>query len=189
MGNKKSTTLIALGVAVFVIGGALLFLVVRHNDKKSSKSANLTSASVTTTTLAPGTAVIPSTPSSTGVIEFKIPSGDNALAVQMDYFNGGAGYVRQGDKVNIYVVANKGCTSNAATSQLVKLLLSNVQVLEVLGSPPAASGSPGSYLLAVTPQQAEQLIYHKTFDSLYFTLTVPGTPPATTTGITCSNAF
>ncbi len=181
MGNQKSTTLIALGVAVFVVGGALLFLVVRHGDqKKPAKAAAV--AAVKTATPHASTAT-------TNATTVNSPAGQNAISVPMDYFGGGGGYVRQGDKINVYVVANKGCTANPATSQLVKLLLSDVQVLEVLGPPPQATGTPSSYLLAVTPQQAELLIYHKTFDSLYFTLTIAGAAPATTTGISCSNAF
>ncbi len=188
MANQKSTTLIALGLAVFVIGGALLLLVVRHDGKSSPKHASTLSAAVTTTTLAPGTAVYRESPPTT-TIQFKIPDGDNAVAVQMDYFGGGGGDVRQGDSVNIYAIANKGCGGATGTNQAVKLILTNVQVLEALGTGPAATGTPGSYLLALTPQQAELLIYHQAFNKLYFSLTAAGAPAATTTGVTCANSL
>jgi Flp pilus assembly protein CpaB len=198
MANQKSTTLIALGVAVFVIGGALLFLVVRHNDKKTkSPAAAASKVSSVTTTLAPGTRVFPATTPTT-IIQFKIPSGENAVAVQMSYFPGGGGYVQDGDSVNVYAVAKPvtaasgnsqaaGCST--ATSGSVVLIQSNLKVLSVIGQAPAQIGQPTSFLLAATPGVAAQLIYQQTFESLYFTLTTPGQAPAAPLAITCTNAF
>jgi len=207
MANQKSTTLIALGVAVFVIGGALLFLVVRHSDKKSKSSTNTAASVVTTTTLAPGTKVFPATTPTT-IIQFKIPAGDNAVAVQMSYFSGGGGYVQDGDNVNVYAISKgtaatsgSGATTGAssasggaagcsgAASSAVVLIQSNLKVLSVIGQAPAQVGQPTSFLLAATPQVAAQLIYQQTFDSLYFTLTSAGQAAAAPLAVTCTNAF
>lgn len=187
MANQKSTTLIALGVAVFVVGGALLFLVVRHNDHKSPKTPASSSAAsaVTSTTLAPGTRVFPATTPTT-VISFKIPPGENALAVQMAYFAGGGGYVQDGDAVNVFAVTKGACTDPHAP-QGVTLIDSNVKVLSVLGNPPSSAGQPTSFLLAVTPTVAAQLIYQQTFNALYFTLTSANEAPASPLAVSCTN--
>jgi len=180
MANQKSTTIIALGVAVFVIGGALLFLVVHNNNNSNKKSPKAAASQPTTSTTVAGAV-------SAGTTAFTIPAGENALTVQMDYFGGGAGFVKSGDVVNIYAVANKGCA--APYPQVVKLVQSNVRILDVLGSPPAQTGQPGSFVLSVTPQQAEVLIYQVKFAALYFTLTTGKEAPANTTGVTCTNAL
>jgi Flp pilus assembly protein CpaB len=142
------------------------------------------------------------------IISFKIPAGENALAVQMNYFPGGGGYVQDGDSVNVYAVVkapssaastagsgsgsgsgSTSCSSDPRTSNSVTLIQTNIKVLSVIGQPPAQVGQPTSFLLAVTPQVAAQLIYHETFESLYFSLTSAGQAPAGASPITCTNAL
>jgi hypothetical protein len=184
MTNQKSTPIIVLGVAVFIVAGALLFVLLRHHGHKKTPAA-ATAAAAATTTLPPGTKAFTATPA-TVPPEIQIPAGKNGLAVQMQYFPGVGGYVHSGDQINVYAIVNKACT-DPKFPLAVKLSLSNVKVLSVLGSPPAATGQPGSFLLAVTPQQAEQLIFTQTLGQLYFTLTGGNSPAATTTGVTCSS--
>lgn len=188
MKQSKSTPIIALGVAVFVIGGALLFILLR-NDNKSSNSAKpaaRTGVAVTTTT-APGGVTFSASPTTT-VIQFKIPDGQRALSLQMDYFGGGGGFVRSGDSVDAYVLVNKDC-KDPKNGLAVKLVEPNLKVLEAIGQGPAQAGQPTNFLLGVTPQQAERLIFLKNAYQLYFTLTGPNQPAATTTGVTCTNAL
>jgi Flp pilus assembly protein CpaB len=183
MSNSKSTRIIAIGVAVFVIGGALLFLVLRGGGSSKAKSPSV--ATATTSTTVAGAVTFPATTPTT-LIQFKIPAGQNAVAVPVDYFAGVGGYVRPGDQINIYAILNKDCT-DAKFPSAVKLIFSNVKVLEVIGTPPAASGTAASYLLALSPQDAERLIYNAKFGGLYFTLTTNNEPAATTTGVSCNN--
>ena len=185
MANLKSNRIIAVGVAVFIVGGALLFLVLGRGKTSTTRSQTAVSAPATTTTV-PGSVLIPATPPTT-IIQFKIPTGENAVALQMDYFAGGGGFVRTGDLVNIYTVLNKDCANTTAPAA-VKLLFSNVKVLETLGSAPAATGAASSFLLALTPQDAEKAIFHARFESLYFTLTTGNAAPATTSGISCATS-
>ena len=186
MNNNKSTRIIAIGVAVFVIGGALLFLLLR-NGGSTSNASNPKVASTPIATVPPGSVTFSATPPTT-IIQFKIPAGENAVAIPMDYFAGVAGYVRPGDKVNVYAFVNKDCVTKDFPAA-VKLIQSNVQVLEVLGAAPAASGTPGSFLLALTPQQAEQILYFQHFGSMYMSLTTNNEPNATTAGVTCTNSL
>ncbi|MDQ3641574.1 MAG: hypothetical protein M3450_08970, partial [Actinomycetota bacterium] len=69
----------------------------------------------------------------------------------------------------------------------VRLVLQGVDVLNVNGAGlPAAQGQPGSpnliYLLAVTPADAERLIYLNEFEKLYFDLVPKGEGPVKTPG-------
>jgi Flp pilus assembly protein CpaB len=185
MANNKSTRIIAIGVAVFVVGGALLFLVLRGNN---GSKTTVSSPPPTTSTTVAGSVSISPVATTTPLLQFKIPTGYNAVAVPMDYFAGGGGYVRTGDQVNIYTVINKDCADKNSPAA-VKLLLSNVKVLEVLGASPAPTGAASSFLLALTPQQAEMVIFHEKFEQLYFTLTTNNEANATTTGITCANSL
>ena len=185
MSNNKSTRIIAIGVAVFVIGGALLFLLLRNNNS-TSKAKTTTAATAPTTTVAPGSVSISQSATPTTVIQFKIPDGLNAVDIPMDYFAGGGGYVRAGDQINVFAILNKDCTNDKFPA-VVKLILSNVKVLEVLGTPPAPSGASASFLLALSPQNAERLIYNAKFGGLYMTLTTNNEPVASTTGVSCTN--
>jgi Flp pilus assembly protein CpaB len=92
---------------------------------------------------------------SAGVI--KIPDGKQALAVTVPFVPAGAGYVGQGDFVNVYaVLTTKGeavvpkcsrlCDAPAANTpqSAARLVLSNIQVLDVSQEvAPAAAAAPG----------------------------------------------
>ena len=175
--NKKSTPIIALGIGIFVVGGALLFLLLRGSDKKTVKPV----AAAPTAAATPAT-----TPAAVGV---KVPAGDNAVSVQMDYFPGGGGFAHAGDVVNIYAVVNANCKDPKGAPLAVKLEIANAKVLQIVSSPAAQAGQPANYLLGVSPQDAERLLFLKTGYSLYFALVAPNQPAPSTTGITCTNGL
>ena len=111
-----------------------------------------------------------------------IPPGKRALALELGPVAGVAGYAGAGDKIDVYGVA-KGETTPAG----VRLVLQGVEVLKVNGAGLAASpGQPGSpnlvYLLAVTPAEAERLIYLNEFEKLYFDLIPKDEAPVKTPG-------
>ena len=111
-----------------------------------------------------------------------IPPGKRALALEIQPLAGVAGFVGAGDRVDIYgVVKADGATRG------VRLVLQGVDVLNVNGTRlPAAQGQPGSpnliYLLAVTPGDAERLIYLNEFEKLYFDLVPKSEAPVKTPG-------
>lgn len=182
MQNRKSTPIILIGIAVFVIGGAALFLLLR-NDHKTKKP---TASRPTITASAPATA---SSASSSAASQVKVPTGDDAVSVQMDYFPGAGGFARAGDVVNVYAVINKDCHDPKTSPLGVKLAVANAKVLQVAESAAGQAGQPANFLLGVTPQEAEKLIFLKTAYSLYFAITSPNQPPPSTTGISCTNAL
>jgi Flp pilus assembly protein CpaB len=119
-----------------------------------------------------------------------IPAGKRALALEIAPLNGVAGFAGAGDRVDVY-----GITKPADTNTpVVRLVLQGVDVLNVNGSPlPALQGQVGSpnliYLLAVTPAEAERLIYLNLFEKLYFDLVPKGEGPVTTPGARPSGAL
>lgn len=117
-----------------------------------------------------------------------IPPGRRALAVELAAVPGVAGFAGLGDRIDIYGVVKDGPTPG------VKLVQQSVEVLNVNGAGLAtAQGQPGSpnliYLLAVTPQEAERLIYLASFEKLYFDLVPKGEPPVVTPGVGAAQAI
>ncbi len=98
----------------------------------------------------------------------KIPSGKTALALQLNWIPGVAGFVASGDHIDVFAVAKDGPDAPGA-----KLIMQNTEVLSVSPSGTAAQAaatvSP-TYLLAVSPAEAERLVYLTTFQQLYFSL-------------------
>ncbi len=111
-----------------------------------------------------------------------IPAGKRALALEIQPLAGVAGFVGSGDRVDIY-----GVVKSEPNPPSVRLVVQGVDVLSVNGAGlPAAQGQPGSpnliYLLAVTPVDAERLIYLNEFEKLYFDLVPKGEGPVKTPG-------
>jgi pilus assembly protein CpaB len=110
-----------------------------------------------------------------------IPAGKRALALDLEPVSGVAGFVGAGDRVDVYSVAKNGGTPG------VRLILQGVEVLNVNGAGlPTAQGQPTGpnlvYLLAVTPAEAERLIYLTEFEKLYFDLVPAEEAPVSTPG-------
>lgn len=111
-----------------------------------------------------------------------IPPGKRALALEIQPLAGVAGFVGAGDRVDVY-----GVVKGDSAPPSVRLVLQGVDVLNVNGTGlPAAQGQPGSpnliYLLAVTPADAERLIYLNEFEKLYFDLVPKSEGPVKTPG-------
>jgi Flp pilus assembly protein CpaB len=123
-------------------------------------------------------------PSQTRIGNLHIPRGKSALALQMTNVPGVAGFAGAGDRVNVYGAFENGGGDGAARAQLV---MQGVEVLKVNGTNLAPTqGQPEGtdlvFLLAVSPAEAERLVYLVTFEKLYFSLVprdqapVPPTP-------------
>ena len=112
-----------------------------------------------------------------------IPPGKRALALQLAPLPAVAGFAGAGDHVDVYGVT-KG---QDGAVPAVHLVLQSIEVLSVNGTGlPSAQGQPTGpdfvYLLAVTPTEAERLIYLSEFEKLYFDLVAKGEPPVATPG-------
>jgi len=165
--RSRSTQMIAAGAAMFVIAAALAVLAMRGNDNNDTRD-NASSESAPTVTVQPAAESTP-TPAVTPV---KIPTGKEALEVQLPAVQGLAGYAKTGDKVNVYGTFKDQQPNNAVKGvPLAKLILSNVEVLSAVNN-----GATVTYVLAVNPNEAEQIIYLSSFQGLWLTLTREGAP-------------
>jgi Flp pilus assembly protein CpaB len=219
--GKRSNLIVTLGLAVFIVGAAATYLVVRSSDDGATSSASKVPVLVATKPIpagTTGTAVVTggmiktkgvdvaSKPSTAitdasqlagktvtlGVAEgevltldqfqaaqtrigtLKIPDGKTALALSLNNVPGVAGFAGAGDHVNIYGVI-KPDSDPKNPEGAVHLIMQNTEILNVNGANlVAAQGQPGGvglvYLLAVSPIEAERLIFLSSFQQLYFSL-------------------
>jgi Flp pilus assembly protein CpaB len=176
--------MLVLGVAVFVVGSAVVFMALRGgSDDKGAQQTTPPS-----TVVAAGTVVVPSA-GTQAPTTFTIPKGKQAVAVQVAYVAGLAGYAKPGDLVNVYATVEKGEPNGDGKPPLARLVLPAVEVLAVTGPGPGAGAGNTTYLLALDASQAEQAIFFSRFESLWMTLVPKGQPPATTSGRSYQNAF
>ncbi len=234
--RRRSNLLVLLGLAFFLVGGVIVYLLTGEDDSPTTGVAGPTTVIVGSDDIPAGALAddlveagklkaieVPVEQVTPGAIQslnqlagatfiqgfaadqqilssgvqlqsrtFDVPEGFEALAVQIDFVPGGAGYVSEGDRINLY-----GIFRTAAGDQPVpraELLLTNVEVLDVdLTIPPRRGTAPGdttqattprasstavTYLLAVRADDAEKIIYTTEFESLYATLTADEAPPA-----------
>jgi Flp pilus assembly protein CpaB len=182
MAMRRSTQMLILGLAVFVIGVGVVLVSFMGGDGGSSPTA----VSTTTTTIQAGTVVVnaaaPSAP-----LSFTIPEGKQAVAVQVPFVAGLAGYAKAGDTVNVYGNIEKGAVQPAPP--VTKLILPGVEVLAVTGAGPGAETGNATYLLALDANQAEQAIFFARYESMWLTLVPKGQAKSQTSGHSYTNAF
>lgn len=176
--RRKSTTLILVGVLVFLLGGVGVLIVLArgtHNTTQVATKPPAQTAPVASTGSAAVTVPI-------GAASLHIPAGMVALALQLGSTQAVGGYPVAGNELDIYGVFKSTQPANTSLRiPLAKLVLSNVKVLAIQEPPPSDSPGSTSVILAVTPAQAEGLIYLTTFESIYTTLVTPAyeTPVST----------
>ena len=184
MAIRRSTQMLLIGLAVFVIGAGVVFVSLAGSKGDKDKGA---SATTTTTIVQAGTVVIPSA-APVGPTTFTIPEGKQAVAVQMPYVAGLAGYAKAGDTVNIYATLEKGPAEDVPPPS-ARLVLPSVEVLAVTGPGPGVEAGTPVYLLALDAAQAEQAIFFARFESMWMTLVPKGQPKAQTPGRSYKNAL
>jgi pilus assembly protein CpaB len=131
-----------------------------------------------------------------------IPPGKQAISVAISGAPGVAGFVQPGDQVSLIVQSQRG--PQGQPGPFVHYLLQNLDVLAVgtrvvtagAGLAPsqgqAAQGQEqgtGIFTFAVTPAQAEQIVFAVLNTQLYFTLLPANSQPAETPGRTILNLF
>lgn len=231
----RSNLLVVLGIAFFVVGGIIVFLltdnggdgdggsgqrvpvIVSNVDVPAGTLANdlisqgrLKEMKVAASELVPGAiqtlnqladatfvqGFAANQQLTTGGLQlqnrtFKVPDGYEAVAVQVDFVAGGAGYVNPGDRINLYGVFGPTVALDNTPVPRTELLLTNVEVLDVDLTVPARRGNTQAdstiarpagetvtYLLAVKTADAEKVIFNTEFESLYASLTAKNAPPA-----------
>ncbi|MGH9155282.1 MAG: Flp pilus assembly protein CpaB [Acidimicrobiales bacterium] len=237
---KRSNVIVTLGLAVFIVGAAATFLILRDDDNGGVPAAGRVAVLVASKDIPAGTTgadavndgmvktrnVVESAKPATALTDssqlvgrtatlgvasgqvlteeafqqaqtrigtLNIPDGKTALALQLGNVPGVAGFAGAGDRINIYGVVK--ASIEAKGQPAAHLIMQNTEVLNVNGAALAATqGQPGGtglvYLLAVSPQEAERLVYMTTFEQLYFSLVSKNQRPVTTTpGATITDAL
>ncbi|HVX17863.1 MAG TPA: RcpC/CpaB family pilus assembly protein [Acidimicrobiales bacterium] len=132
-----------------------------------------------------------------------IPKGKNGVAVTLPFTAAGGGYAGAGDVINLYTYQLP--SDPGSPLPVSKLLVSNVTVLDVSqqvapavdtndvttaqngATTPRAEGQNLTYLLALTPEEAEHVVFATSLNHLYFTIVAKGNAPASTSGVQYSN--
>ncbi|MBW3620984.1 MAG: hypothetical protein KY461_12115, partial [Actinobacteria bacterium] len=147
------------------------------------------------------------------VTGLEIPEGHHAVSVQVGVPEGVAGFVEPGDRVGVIArlevpdpsapdqpvdPANPAAGAEEATEPRVQFILMGVEVLAVNGrtgpvtEEQAAAGEAPVGLLAtvaLTPEEAERLVFAQLEGSLYFTLMPEGAEQVATPGLTAETFF
>ena len=176
MARSRSTALIAIGAAVFVVGAALTLLAVRGGGEGKVRASATPAATATPAAQAAAAA------GQVAAATVKIPEGKEAVAVQIPKVPGLGGYTEVGDRVNVYGTFKDRQPGGAVKgAPLVKLILSNVEVLAVTATPAAAEGGSATYVLALSADEAEKVIYLSSFEGIWLSLVKDGAPPVGST--------
>lgn len=172
MARNRSTALIAIGAAVFVVGAAFTFILLRDDGDDSGDSKVSAAAPAGQ---GPDTAPARLTPGAAPAV--KVPAGKEAVAVQVPTVPGLAGYAKAGDRVNVYgTFKDRQPSAGARGVPLAKLILADASVLAVTAPAAGAEGGTATYLLAVNPGDAEKVIYLASFEGIWLSITPDGAP-------------
>jgi pilus assembly protein CpaB len=128
-----------------------------------------------------------------------IPQGRQAISIQVASPQGVAGFIQPGDQVSLIAQVNRP-GSGPSAGEIARFLLQRVDVLavgtRVVGATVQPAGSTATaevacclLTLALTPGQAEQLVFASLNGQLHFTLLPEGSQPANTPGRNITNLF
>ncbi len=193
MATSRSNRLLVIGLAVFVVGAALvLFLTSRDGGNATPVEQPTGVASPTPNPSASETGPPPNARVPRPV---PLPEGYEAVAITMNLAQGVIGLPSPGDRVNLYgVYSSTGvATLDVEIERLarepdfkppagVRLIATNVLVLASLGPNGEFGGGNPTYLLAVDTNIAETVIYATNFESIHATLVHPDAAPSDSDG-------
>jgi hypothetical protein len=174
--KKRSTILVAVGAGVFVVGTGLAALATRDDGGTTQAAAS------NTTVVAPTGAV--AAPAGGGAA-FTIPADHQAMAIELPYVEGLAGYAKAGDLVNVYGAYKSMPIGASPDDPIAKLVLQKVEVLAVTTGGDAGKNT---YVLSVNTAEAEAMAYLSTFHKVWLTLARDDQGPQLLKGFSDNNA-
>lgn len=158
LAKKRSTFLIGIGACALVVSTGIAALATR--DSGSNNNTPVAAAASAPTTVAVGAVAAPA-----GVPSFTIPTGKQAIAVNVPAVAGMAGFVKAGDLVNVYAALSP--VNGSPADNAGKLVL---QKVKILASQASADGGSTTYVLAVDTAESEAMVYLTSFQKVYLTL-------------------
>jgi pilus assembly protein CpaB len=133
-----------------------------------------------------------------------IPEGQQAVSINISGAPAVSGFVQPGDQVSLIVqTVNRKANGTAVTGTgagvITRYLMQRLNVIAVgtriVSTATTAAATPeqqqqgGVFTFAVTPQQAEKLVFAALNTTMYFTLLPPNSQPVVTKGQTFANLF
>jgi len=184
MNNRKSNNILFIGIGVFAVGALLVFVGLHSGNKPiatpQSQTPAVANVDPNARTIAVGQA------GATTPITFTVPKGKQAVAVELPSVPGLAGYAQPGDLINVYATIKLDQPNPKLRSPLVKLVLQGVKVLDVRAPAPGTAGT-ATYLLALSVDEAEQVIFYAKFESMWMALASADQKPVSSNGRTYQN--
>ena len=178
---SRSSKMIVIGTAIFIAGAGLVFVGVRSG---SSGTPTPEPSAAATGRADPGdgggAAVVVQGAGTAQAPVVAIPKGHQAVAVQLQEVPGLAGYAKPGDLVDLYATVKGGPDVGRLEAPYTKLILSKVQVLDVT---PVETQTDPTFLLALTPEDAERVIFYAKFESLWAALVPSDAKRVVTRGV------
>jgi Flp pilus assembly protein CpaB len=159
--KKRSTILIAVGTCTFLAFSGFAALAI-HNTGGDKKAAARSDTPVTAPAPAGSVAA-----TAAGAASFVIPADHQAMAVQVPFVPGLAGYAKAGDLVNVYGFVHDNPKTAPVGDSMAKLILQKVKVLAVT---PGTDGGNATYVLAVSTDDAETIQYLANAEKIWLTL-------------------
>jgi len=184
---RRSNNILIIGVAVFAIGALLAFVGLRSQNKPVAQPQSAPIAAATPGAQVRTVAVAPAGATGVAPVQFAIPKGKQAVSIEVPAVAGLAGYVKQGDEINVYATVRNAQTAGKLKTPYVKLVLQGVKVLDVRAPAPGTGGS-SIYLLALDVREAEQVIFYAKYESMWIALTNVGDKPVVSVGRSYQNA-
>jgi Flp pilus assembly protein CpaB len=183
--QRRSTTIFLIGLLTLVLGAATTFAALHGNKRAAADTGKSAKGQLA--------APVRGQPTS-----FTIPAGKQALAVALDSVSGSAGTASAGSHIDVFAAVTEkvGDKDKAVDVHAARLIIQDVQVLAVNGvgyvptTKDASVGAAGTttYILAVSPEQAEKLVFHASFSKLWFSVLPAGAKPVPPTpGVTADN--
>ncbi|MEY2472256.1 MAG: Flp pilus assembly protein RcpC/CpaB [Actinomycetota bacterium] len=157
--KKRSTILVAVGAGVFVVGSGLAALATRDTGSTHNARSDTPLAAAAPAGSVAGAAQ--------GAASFVIPTDHQAMAVQVPFVQGLAGYAKAGDLVNVYGFVKDNPATTPVGDAMAKLILQKVKVLAIN---PGADGGNATYILAVSTNDAEAINYLSSNEKVWLTL-------------------
>lgn len=205
-GQQASILVASADIAPNTLGADVIeqgLLEIRQVDAINQPSSALTSATALENQIfaigvSEGDVITQAQLAPRSLTNIQVPEGYDGVSLQLDYTNGGAGYIAPGDTVNIYGVYGDATASDAGIGSggptpRTELALTNVLVLGVSAQEQTAaqaaaatedpnanrntSGAPLTYLLALRPADVERVVQLDQFADLYLSLTAADAPP------------
>lgn len=172
--------MVVLGAAVFIAGAGLVFVGLRSDGAAPAADGPTV---ITSPTGAPVEAAGGGTEP---LMSVRVPKGHEAVAIQLQAVPGLAGYAQPGSRVNVYATVKGGPANKRLEPPYAKLVLTNVEVLDVTTSDLAVDPT---FLLALEPADAERVIFFSKFEGLWFSLVPPNADDAGTKGFDYTDAL